>query len=260
VFLQLDLATILFEIANFSILAFLLYRFLFRPFMSRVQERAEEKARLQQHAQHDRQQAAQVRLEAEQQLESLADRLSEMLQEARDEIEAERKEVLAAVREEAQQLLTRAREEAREVQRQQMHQHADKLLDSSIEVARKLIAEAAPPAVHEKLVTELIQDVWDMGTDQMERVEAVRRSLGQRTVTVQLGTAQPLTPDLQRELVQAFSALADRTVSFDIELNPALAAGARVRMGDLLVEHSISRQLSQLRAEAAQALSGYERD
>jgi hypothetical protein len=31
-------------------------------------------------------------------------------------------------------------------------------------------------------------------------------------------------------------------------------------MGDLLVENSISRQLSELRAEAAHALSGYGRD
>jgi F-type H+-transporting ATPase subunit b len=249
------LATILFEIANFLILAFLLYRFLFRPFMARVQERAAEKARLQRDAEQDRQEAARLRQEAEQQLEGLSDRLEGMLQEARDEIEDERQEVLDDLRQEAQQLLRRAREEAREVQRQQMQQYQEEVLDASIGVARRLIAETAPPEVHHKLVQELLQEVWEMGSEQMDRVEAVRRSLGDRTLTAQVSTAQPLTPELQRELVQAFSALADRTVTFDIDLDSDLAAGARVRMGDLLVEHSISHQLDQLRDQAAETLS-----
>jgi F-type H+-transporting ATPase subunit b len=260
VFLQLDLATILFEIANFLILASLLYRFLFRPFMARVRERAEEKERLLQEAEEDRREADRLRQEAEQRLEGLSDSLSEMLQKARAEIDVERQKVLDDVREEAQQLLRRAREEAREVQRQQKQQYEEAMLESSISVARRLIAEAAPLDVHRRMVEELIREVWEMGSEQMERVDAVRRSLGDRTLTAQVSTAKPLPPDLQRELVQAFSAVADRTISFNIEIDPDLAAGVRVRMGDLLVEHSISQQLAQLRDQAAEALSEIHND
>ena len=99
-----------------------------------------------------------------------------------------------------------------------------------------------------------------MGREQMERVDAVRRSLGDRSVTAQVSSALPLTPEQQRELAQTFSAVADQAVSFSIEIDPNLAAGARVRMGDLVVEHSIAHQLSQLRHSAAQFLSEGSRD
>jgi len=44
--LELDIPTIIFEIANFLILSVLLYHFLFKPVMLKVQIRADEKARL----------------------------------------------------------------------------------------------------------------------------------------------------------------------------------------------------------------------
>lgn len=253
-FLELDLATILFEIANFLVLAFLLYRFLFRPFMARVEERAEEKRRLMREAEQDRETAARMHAEAERRLDTLDERLSEMLQDAREEIETERREVMDSIRHEAEQMLKRARDEAQETQRQQLGQYEEELIDSIVNVARNLIAKSAPQDMHEKLVRELTAEVWEMGSEQMERVEAVRRSLGDRDLTAQVTTARPLSPELQRELVQTFSAVADHTVSFDIQVDPELGAGARVRMGDMVVEHSVARQLDRLRDEVASKL------
>ena len=54
-------------------------------------------------------------------------------------------------------------------------------------------------------------------------------------------------------LARTFSALADRNVNLDIDIDPALVAGARVRLGDLVIDNSLSGELNALE-------TGVERD
>lgn len=252
--LQLDLATILFEIANFLLLTFLLYRFAFRPVIARVAARRAEKEQLMRDMQRDRQIAAQLRAEAEQRLENLDERLSEILREARHQLEIERRDVLEAARKAADQIIRQSQEETREIQLQQVEAFHEDLLVTIMSIVGRLFGALAPAELHEHMVQELNDRVWDMGRKEMDRVEAVRRSLVERNPSVEITTAQPLLPEQQRRLMQTFSAVADQTVSLDIVIDPTLVAGLRIRMGDLLVENSIARQLEGLRQEAAQAI------
>jgi F-type H+-transporting ATPase subunit delta len=71
---------------------------------------------------------------------------------------------------------------------------------------------------------------------------------------VHVTAARPLSQEQQRDLVQTFGALADRTVSVELEIDPSLAAGARVRLGDMIVENSVAQQLEDLRDEIGEAL------
>ncbi|MCZ7666917.1 MAG: hypothetical protein M5U34_06695 [Chloroflexi bacterium] len=57
-----DLATIIFEIVNFLLLSVLLYYFLLRPVLRRVQERADEKERLMQELAQEREAAAALKM------------------------------------------------------------------------------------------------------------------------------------------------------------------------------------------------------
>lgn len=252
--LELDLTTILLEIANFLLLTALLYRFVFRPLLARVAARTAEKEQLKRDMQRDREIAAQLRAEAGQQLESLDDRLSEILREARQQLEQERRDILDAARKAADQVIRQSQEETREVQLQQVEAFHEDLLGTITGIVGRLFSELAPAELHARMVEELNDRVWDMGRKEMDRVEGVRRSLSERDPTVEVTTAQPLQPEQQRRLVQTFSAVADQTVSFDIVIDPSLVAGLRIRMGDLLVENSIAKQLENLREQAAQAI------
>lgn len=253
-FLELDLATMLLEIANFLVLSVLLYYFLFRPVMERVEERAAEKRRLVEEAEEDRREAAKIRAEIEEQLEALDDRVSEILEKARNRIESERRDVLDAVRREANEILQQAQREARQVREQQVSQFHQELLETIMTVSRQLIRQAAPEGVHDELVRQLNDRAWEMGHKEMDRVQALRRSLGERHATAHVVTARALSPEQQRRLVQTFSAVADHAVTVEIEIDPKLAAGARVRLGDLVIENSVAGQLEALREEVLQAI------
>jgi hypothetical protein len=86
-----------------------------------------------------------------------------------------------------------------------------------------------------------------MGQRDMQRVETIRRSLGERSPTVEVVTAKPLSSDQQAALVRTFSALADRNVGLHQQVDSDLYVGLRVRLGDVVTDHSIAGQLDALR-------------
>jgi F-type H+-transporting ATPase subunit delta len=90
----------------------------------------------------------------------------------------------------------------------------------------------------------------------MDQVSAFRLSLGDRTPTAHIVTARELSLEQQGELARTLTALADRHVSLEIEIDPAMIGGMRVRLGDMIVDSSIAGQLDNLRDEVSEALRG----
>lgn len=254
--LELDVPTIILEIVNFVVLAVLLYYFLFRPVMEQVEARAVEKQRLLAEAEEDREQAARLRSEIEQRLEQVDREAAEIVDGARQRLELERQEVMDAVRREADRILEQAQIEAERVQERHLSDFRQDLLDTFKQVCTGIIGQVAPQGAHDALVEQLTERVWEMGRQEMAQVETIRRSLGERTPTVRVITARDLSPEQQRNLVRTFSAVADRNVSVDLELDPSLAAGLRVRIGDLVIDNSIARQVSDLHEQVESALQG----
>jgi len=67
-------------------------------------------------------------------------------------------------------------------------------------------------------------------------------------------TAKTLSPEQQRLLVRTFSALADKNISMEIDVDPELVAGVRARIGDLIVENTLAMKLNELKSEVVNAL------
>ena len=98
--LNLDWATIAFQVINFLILAAVLYRFVLRPVMGRVEGRRAESAKLMEQIKEDRQEAERLR-------EELGARLADAEQEAEQIVtggekraEAERQQMMEEIEKE----------------------------------------------------------------------------------------------------------------------------------------------------------------
>jgi F-type H+-transporting ATPase subunit b len=252
--LNLDMATIAFQIINFLVLAALLYRFLFRPVMRGVKERADEKERLAHEMAREREEAAQLRAELEGRLAHAKEEAAAIIAQAGEQAEAERKELLYEVQAEAERLLVEAHTDAHRLRQQAVDEFHGDLLDAILEISGQVIGRTAPPELHDALVQQLNDSIWELGRSEMQRVEAFRRSLGDRDPTAYVTTARPLSPEQQGLLARTFTALADRHVNLEVQTDPSLAAGLRVRMADVVVENSIAGQLAELRETASSAL------
>ena len=252
--LNLDLATIAFQAANFLILAGGLYYLLFRPMMSRVRERRAEKREMMEQIREEREEAEQLRDELEMRLSDAEAEADEIVTKAQKRAESDRQQMLEDVEEEIERMLADARDDVRQMRHQAVEEFHDELINAILDVSTEMIEQAAPPELHDKLVGQLADRIWEMGQKEMERVRAFRRSLGERTPTAHVTTAQSLSSEQQGELARTFTALADRNVDIQVRTNPELGAGARVRIGDIVVDNSISGRLENLREEASGAL------
>jgi F-type H+-transporting ATPase subunit b len=253
--LEIDVATIAFQLINFTILAVFLYRVLFRPMMERVEQRAREKARLVREMTADRQEAARLRSEMEDRLTRIDEEATAIVAGAREKIEMERVTLLEEVQSEVEAILEGAQVDASGIRRQVMDEFHDDLLDTVLAISGQVLQQTAPSELHDALVQQITSRIWELGRSEMDQVEMIRRSLADRAPTVHAVTAHPLSTEQQGQLVRTFSALADHNVNLEIETDAGLIMGLRVRLGDMVVDNSVSAQLEDLRETVSQALS-----
>ncbi len=245
--LNLDPITIAFQIANFLVLAFVLQRLLFKPALKRAAERSHEQQKLREELAEEREKVASLRMEVERMQQQVEEDAETMRADAQARAEAESEELLAQVRAEAEQVLAQAHADAARLQRHAQVESRDQMVDAILGLSGTIIGRAAPPEVHDRLVSGLSERIRDMGRAEMERVDAVRRSLGTREPVAHIATAHELSVEQRAQIAQILTALADRHVTLELETDPGLVAGVRVRLGDTVMDNSIAGQLTELR-------------
>lgn len=255
--LELDLATIVFEVINFLLLSALLYRFLLQPVLRRVQERAAEKERLMSEIAREREEVAALRADWEERLSRVEAEAAEIISQAEEKARQQSVALRQKSNAEAERILEQAQLEAARWRQQAVAEFHNELLDTILDVSAQVMAQTAPPSLHDALVQQLCDRIWHMGSQEMQHVETIRRSLRDREPTVYVTTARPLTTAQQGQLVRTFTALVDRNVSLEVNRDDDLVAGLRVRLGDLIVENSIIEQVAALREQVAERLNQY---
>ena len=252
--LEIDLVTILAQILNFLVLAVVLYFLFFKPILRRMNDRAAEREATLANAKEKDQQAEEKLSRIEQRLSDIDSEIELRLEDAYQKAQEERESLLEATQFEAEKILRDAEKEAGKRQQQEMEELQDKLVDTILDISAQILRKTTPDVVHENLVGDLNSEIWDLGKNDMRQVRTIRESLAERTPTVYVTSASELSPEQQRSLIRTFSALADSNVNMEIEVEPDLIAGIRVRIGDLVVENTLAMELIELKSEVAETL------
>lgn len=252
--LDLDAATVIFQIINFLILAALLYWLLFKPAMQAIRQRTEEREHHLRELERERRTNAVRRAELEERLSRLEEEAANMLALAQERAESERRDLLGQAREEVEQILVEAQADAYRVRRQSVETFHTDLVDAVLDVSGIVISNVIPSDVHDSLVRQLSDRIWELGRTEIQRVESFRNSLGEREPVAHVMTAESLTLEQQGLLARTFTALADRHVDLEVQVDSKLVAGVRVRIGDIIVDSSVAGQMDELRERAVDAL------
>lgn len=252
--LEIDLVTILAQVINFLVLAVALYFLLFNPIVKRMNARAQEREALLEEARIKETEASTKLAEIDLRMQNIDNEIEIRLQERYKQAQANSEALLEATHREAERILGEAELEAAKRQQREIENLQEELVDSILDISGQVLSKAAPDIVHDHFIDELTHEIWEMGKTDMRQVRAIRDSLADRTPTVFVTSARDLTPDQQRNLIRTFSALADSNVNMEIEIDPNLITGIKVRMGDLVVENTLSMELSELKSEVVTAL------
>jgi F-type H+-transporting ATPase subunit b len=253
--LNLDVATIIFQIINFLAFFGLLYWLLFKPVRATIRQRREQRERMLREVERERQAVSVQRAELDERLSRLDEETANMIALARERAEEERRELLRETREEVEQILVEAQADAYRIRSQAVEAFHNELVDAILHVSGTIIRNTVPDSVHDALIRQLSERIWEMGRTDIERVEAFRSSLGEREPTAHVATAESLALEQQGLLARTLTAFADRHVDLEVNVDPDLVAGVRVRIGDIIIDSSIAGQMAELRVKALDALN-----
>ncbi len=248
--LNFDIPTIIFEIINFLVLTALLYYLLFRPIQRRVNQRAKEKRRQEEEIARKLEEAESMREELENRLAHIDDQITEIIGDAQERMEEIRQTTINNARQEAERILKAANSEAGQLQEKAVSDHMDEILEAIREVSQQVIRQTTPEEVHNQLVKELNERIWQLGSGEMDQVQAIRRSLDQRSPTVFADTAREMSDAQVQELRDTLSALIDKEVDLEISIDKDLISGLQVRVGDTLINNSLSSKLNKILDDA----------
>jgi F-type H+-transporting ATPase subunit b len=234
------------QIVNFLILAFLLQRFAYKPILNALDARREriekglEDARLAEEAR------ANAESERQQILDEARVEAQGIVAEANQRGETQAAKIIEEARAQAQALRGEARSEAQAERDRMLGEMRGQISALAITAANQLIGESLDEQRQMQLVREFFSGIKAGEVQVAEKVGAL---VGEKAVgmPVRVTSALPLSEADQttyRSYLQTQLG-ADATIEF--RSDPALLGGVVLRVGDQVVDDSVSGKLSSLR-------------
>ena len=242
--LKLDWTTLLFQIANFVALVFILNRVLFRSLGGKLDERQRVISETLENARDQEADAERLRRDLEKHRTRIEAEAERRLQRA----QAEAAEQSEALFEEARARLDRLTDEMREdILRQRnevVAENYEEILDTVIALSGSVVQSVTTRRTHDDLVTNFCASIYQLP---QADVEEYRRLISGRVPTAFVKTPVALTAEQTQTLEDTLSSLIDRRMELEIETDPSLIAGIQVRLADKLIDNSVRKQLDRIR-------------
>jgi len=237
--LGINLGFLIFQILNFSIVMILLYAWAYKPVINGLQKRKETIAKSLEDARIAEEARSNAEEEANQILSKAQSEAVEKVREATERAETARQEILAQAEEDAGK--------AREAAVADATQERDRLLADmrgqvgalAMAAAQRLIGEALDEQRQHVLIDEFFSGIKSGKVVVLEGAEL-------KGASAEITSALPLT-DEEKETVRQdiVSKIGGQTVSFRVD--PSILGGLVVKVGDKVVDASVSGQLDTLR-------------
>lgn len=157
-FINLD-RSLLIQALNFGLLLLVLWRFLYRPFLAKLEERSQAIKKSLVEAQAAQADAERQREEHKKQLRAAYAEAQSIRDAALKEAAAEQRRLVEAARAEAGRLVEAARAEVEQDVRRAKQELRKEVGDLAVSVAERLIRKSLRSDDHRKIVTEAIEQI-----------------------------------------------------------------------------------------------------
>lgn len=239
--LDIDAGTLLLQIANFLVLAYILTRFLFKPLKKMLDKRAKEATRVMDEAGEARHEAEALRQEYEEKRDNIDAEFAALKNEARIVIDETRQQMLQEAYEEIEAMRARAKEEIEQQRAEALRLHRGKIGELVAALVQRTMGDILNPEIHRAYL--------DAFLDQLGAVQLAGRfsTDGGEAVSAELITAIPLVEDDRTQIATTLETAMSYPVDLTCRTDPDLIAGAMIRLGDMLIDGSLQGQIQQLR-------------
>jgi len=251
--LDLDFASLAYQIINFVALLALLYYFLFKPLRRKLHERQQAVAELLQEARDREMQASRLQAEWEERMSALQQEADDTLARAQKEATQKRTEILEETRIRVERLTENMRNDLLRERDEILAQNYEAILDTIIDLSGNVVQSVTTRRTHDDLVQNFCASIYRLP---QEDINQYRAAMAGRHPVAVVVTPVALTADQTKTLSDTLSSLVDRQIELQVRVEPQLVAGIQVRIADKLVDNSIRQQLSRIRDRVRQDLTG----
>jgi len=242
--LNIKLSTLIFQTINFLILAFLLFKFLFRPLMRLLAERAGRVTQALDEAERREREAEEMKDEYQQKVEEARQEAQAIREGAREEIERLRREIIEQARAEVQAMRARAEEEIKQERMEAIRRHREEIATLVTSLSARMLTEVGNGHLHPLFFETFLDRLAKLEPDSLRYQGGMEEM---QVVPVEVISADPLSEADVERLEGMLSSFLDKEVRLDSRLDPSLIGGVVVRFGDHLIDGSLRGQLARLR-------------
>lgn len=246
--MQINWWTLALQAINFLILIWLLRRFLYRPVKEVIEKRKQLAEQAFADAAAQKQEAEAARQRFEDSRAALAKEHQETLKRAHENLEAERREMLAAAKAEAAKLVDEGHKTLAEARARAVVDIRQQAAELAVDLASTLLRNADAGGAIKTSLEQLEQQLQTMAADERSRLEKDLAAEGARLTVV---TAVPLAPEEQRQWAQCLAAQLGQEDKLDFATDRAILGGAELRFPHAVLKFTWADQLEQARAALA---------
>jgi len=239
--LEINLSTILLQMANFFLLAFILYRFLLKPLQNVLRKRDQEITHTMDEAQVTKEEAEVLRRQYEEKNNNIDAEIAARKNEARIIIEQSRQQMLYEVQTQIEGLQTQTEEALSRLSAKALQQHKEKLGDLAAEYVRNILAGVITPELESRYQQEFLDKVSAL--DLSHYTEGTPP--GAVTFINVLTASQP-SESFQEELSALIFKNLGQETQLTYQTDPDLIAGGVLRFENKLVDGSLRGQIENL--------------
>jgi F-type H+-transporting ATPase subunit b len=246
--LDINLSTILLQIANFLILAFILYRFLFKPLQTVLNKRADEVTRQLTAAEEAQKAAEEAKQFYEEKKDNIDVEINARKNEARVVIEKTRQQMLSEVQSQIEQYQSQAEETLSKIREEALMQHKQEIGTIAGQFTKEILTDLLDEKFYDELQKEFLDRIrkTDFPPD-------IQETTGPE-IFVKVIFARTSSNAFQKELTEILKEKTERPLNISYEEDPALIAGCVLRFEDILIDGSLQGMVRKLQQKYQETL------
>lgn len=236
--LNLNLSTILLEMANFFVLVFILYRFLFKPLQNVLNKRAKETTKAMDDAREAEKAAEEKQRLFEEKTNNIDAEIAARRNEARIVIERTRQQMLHEVNEQVEKLKNQTEETLSQMQLKAIQQHKQKLGELATTFVSGIISDVMTPELEHAYQKEFIDQIRKIDLEKFTEYLAPGD-----TPDIKVFTAKSLGEEDEKQIESILHQGISQKVNLTFDVDSNLIAGGLIRFENELIDGSIQSQI-----------------
>jgi F-type H+-transporting ATPase subunit b len=230
--------------ANFFILAFILYRFLFKPLQKVLKKREADTNRALDEAKEAQKDAEEIHRQYEEKNNNIDAEIAARKNEARMVIERTRQQMLNEVQTEINDLKSQTEETLTHLRIEALQKHKEKVGNLASEFAKGILTDLMSPDLQKSY-----QEAFLGQLNEMDLSQYVEEPVPGKTSFVRIISAKPPDETFQKNISAIIHEKLPQEVTLSFEVEPKLIAGGILRFENELIDGSMQGQVDQFQKQ-----------